>query len=853
MSQEDGVKSYFKSKIKKLENENTQLKNELLCLTEDKNKNMVEYYLRLRSDLINEIESLKQSLEYAQMNFDSEKETLKKEIENLSAKLLEATKEKNSLKTEMLSKQNQKIDSPKNINTISEQNVATESNTIAANTLRNINVNTITNTISSDNEEEEKQLQVQSIKRAKTMANNVPDAKEEKIQSLEEQIRNLQIQLTQSDFVIKDKTDKITKLQNELLQHEEKSNFEIDNWKTRYNSILTANKSLCAKYDSLLEEKIKNYKFSMESNKYDLEKKIMHLEQVLSHKEKELNSLVESSGDLVNAKDVNINELKNQLKNQQSNYEIMFKMYNEHIQKMTTNLNNMKKLYFTRETEFINITNYYINMVNEYSKPMKDSDDIRNKIETQFKIQSEEILNLHKQIEELTKELNIATNDNMDYKPKTRMKLTQTIKQYDEKIAKIVEVHNNLADKLKVLTDFSTKLDEKLNLFNTIIEDNKSLVEKNNVLECKLKMNGNDGSTKEILLLKEKVFKLEKENSVKSSLIKEYDEMFKNFDAKASTSYDEVALKLKGEISRLNSQVLNLTKCKDNIENFYQNELKTLLSKLTELHERNDDLVNTIKKMENDYTGKKETILNLWMLEFKEFKENLLCVENIQSIVNNFNIAGSELTKHKEYLCNEELFMLRQEIKSKDDSIEKLKSEHKKEIEQNEQIISNYKTTIDNKVKMYNTLIENKSKELDALKKDKEYRDNFNKKKEELNDKEMENWEEQRKELEKISADQMDLKQGEVKHLKNEIEHLEAEIEKMRTEHDEKYSQALTMFEEQIKLVKDREDFTIQQLENLQEQFDAYKEEKERIIKVLKMENEQLNNLNLLLGKKQKM
>lgn len=848
MSQEDGVKSYFNGKIKKLESENTQLKNELLRLTEDKNKNMIEYYLRLRSDLINEIESLKQSSEYAQMNFNSEKETLKKEIENLSAKLLEATKEKNILKTE-IQKQNKNVDSPKiiSINTISEQNVATESNTIQ-NTLRN--VNTITNTISSENEEEN---QNNTIKRAKTIANNAPDVKEEKIQSLEEQIRNLQIQLTQSDFVIKDKTDKITKLQNELLQHEEKSNFEIDNWKTRYNSILTANKSLCEKYDNLLEEKIKNYKFSMESNKYDLEKKIMHLEQVLSHKEKELNSLVESSGDLVNAKDVNINDLKNQLKNQQSNYEIMFKMYNEHLQKMTTNLNNMKKLYFTRETEFINITNYYINMVNEYSKPMKDSEDIRNKIESQYKLQSEEIQNLHKQIEELTKELNIATNENLDYKPKTRMKLTQTIKQYDEKIAKVVEVHNNLGEKLKVLTDFSTKLDEKLNLFNTIIEDNKALVEKNNVLECKLKMNDNDGNAKEILLLKEKVFKLEKENSVKSSLIKEYDEMFKNFDAKASTSYDEVALKLKGEISRLNSQVLNLTKCKDNIEKFYQTELKTLLSKLTELHERNGDLVNTIKKMENDYTGKKETILNLWMLEFKEFKENLLCVENIQSIVNNFNIAGSELTKHKEYLCNEELFMLRQEIKSKDDSIEKLKAEHKKENEQNEQIISNYKSTIDNKVLMYNTLIENKNKELEALIKDKEYRDNFNKRKEELNEKEMENWEEQRKELEKISADQMDLKQGEVKHLKVEIEHLEADIEKMRSEHDEKYAQALTMFEEQIKLVKDREDFTIRQLENLQEQFDAYKEEKERIIKVLKMENEQLNNLNLLLGKKQKM
>ena len=42
-------------------------------------------------------------------------------------------------------------------------------------------------------------------------------------------------------------------------------------------------------------------------------------------------------------------------------------------------------------------------------------------------------------------------------------------------------------------------------------------------------------------------------------------------------------------------------------------------------------------------------------------------------------------------------------------------------------------------------------------------------------------------------------------------------------------------------------------MENLQEHFDVYKEEKERVFKVLKMENEQLYNLNLLLGKKQKM
>ena len=42
------------------------------------------------------------------------------------------------------------------------------------------------------------------------------------------------------------------------------------------------------------------------------------------------------------------------------------------------NLNNMKKLYFTRETEFINITNYYINLVNEYSKPLNDNNEVKN-------------------------------------------------------------------------------------------------------------------------------------------------------------------------------------------------------------------------------------------------------------------------------------------------------------------------------------------------------------------------------------------------------------------------------------------------------------------------------------------
>lgn len=848
-----GVNNYFKTKIKNLENENNQLKSEILKLTNDKNTNIIEYYLRLRTDLINEIENLTQSNEYEKLNYMTEKKRLEGELENLTSKLLEITKEKNELQLQKqkLSRQDKnENDSSKfgTSKTISEQYIPTERDTIVT-TMRNA-----MNTASTENEETDNKTKNKNEFTFKKIKKEIiiSDEKDEKILSLEEQIRSLQGTITQLEFNEKDYKNKITQLENQIESITINSKDEISSWKTKYNSILTANKSLCSQYEEVLETKIKNYKKEMETNKYELEKKIINLEKLLVHKENDIKSLSEMNLNFNAKKDEEINSLKNQIKTQQSNYEIMFKLYNDHLQKMTNNLNNMKKLYFTRETEFINITNYYINLVNEYSKPLNDNNEVKNKIEKQFHIQSNEIIDLHNQVESLSKEINDIQNDNLDYKPKMRMKLTQTIKAYDEQIKQIVNVHKDLGDNLKILTEFSKKIDDRLNLFNSIIEDNKSLTTKNNVLESKLKMYDTDGKDKEIAVLKELNMKMQKELDVKNQLLSEYDEMFKHFDTKTASPYDEVIIKLKGEISRLNAQVLNLTKCKDTIEKYYQNELKNLLNKLSSMKLQNEELMNTIKKMENDYMGKKETLLNLWMLEFQEFKDNLLSVESIQNIINNFSVQGNELTKHKEYLCNEELFQLRQEIKGKDDAFESLKKIHADEILKKDKIINNYKTTIDNKVKTFEELISNKKKEIDALTKDTEEREKFNVRREELNKKEMENWEEQKKELEKISHDQMELKQGQVFHLKEEISHLEKEISTIKSQHDTLYIQTIQQFEEQMKLIKDREDFTIKQLENLQDQFDTYKEEKERVIKVLKIENQQLTNLNLLLSNKQK-
>jgi len=86
-----------------------------------------------------------------------------------------------------------------------------------------------------------------------------------------------------------------------------------------------------------------------------------------------------------------------------------------------------------------------------------------------------------------------------------------------------------------------------------------------------------------------------------------------------------------------------------------------------------EELRSVIRKMENDFVGKKETIFNLWILEFKEFKENLMTIADIKAIIERFKIEGEELTEHKDRVYNEELYLLRQEIKVKDDSFDEMK------------------------------------------------------------------------------------------------------------------------------------------------------------------------------------
>jgi hypothetical protein len=124
--------------------------------------------------------------------------------------------------------------------------------------------------------------------------------------------------------------------------------------------------------------------------------------------------------------------------------------------------------------------------------------------------------------------------------------------------------------------------------------------------------------------------------------------------------------------------------------------------------------------MENDFAGKKATIYNLWMLEFKEFKNNLITIVDIKSLVEKFKADGEELTEHKDKLFSEELYLLRQEIKIKDDIYNQAANHYLEEKKSLLGLVGNYKNDIESKLTNLTNLFQAKELEVQALKAEKQ-------------------------------------------------------------------------------------------------------------------------------------
>ncbi len=83
-------------------------------------------------------------------------------------------------------------------------------------------------------------------------------------------------------------------------------------------------------------------------------------------------------------------------------------------------------------------------------------------------------------------------------------------------------------------------------------------------------------------------------------------------------------------------------------------------------------------------------------------------------------------------------------------------------------------------------------------------------------------------------------KNKEIITLKNQVHILQKEIEENKKTNDKNISNILASVESQIAILKDREIFNLRQMKNSEEKYKAFKEEKERVISLLK---DQLKNL----------
>ena len=900
MEDNNTLNEYFKMKIRTLELENKELQIEVKMLKDNNNVNLIEHYTQLRTNLLNEINKLKEIKEYNESNYKSENNTLKAEVVHLKKeinKILTQTKESdmytqhthndndnNELQTvggvpitatsmntvdNFITNTNTNVNNNNNLfqsiaNTHNDNDNDDIINTNQLPTIDNI-INNINNnpTNSNNNVSSSSQhFRGSSIKKDFVPSNNISTEidylgssnDKEKISELEDKLAELELKLKDKETLISEQTSKIADLTFQLNTYNEYAKTEISSWKTKYNSIISSNKALSAQYNSLFVDKTTNYKHAMETNKSELEKKITHLETVLTHKTQDLALVNDINAHYLSDKDKSISDLQSIYNECNATYLLMCSLYNDHINKIVNNLNKMKSFYFTREHEFINITKYYSDMIDEYAKTLNDNETLKNKIEQQFTLQMKENAKLQKQLNVYTQQITDIKNEANNTKPKTRMKLAQTIQDYNTELNDVVSTHNAIQTKLECINEFTHKMEDKLNLFNSIMHDNDNLECKISALECQYKTNDPQIKDNELVELREKIHKLEKESQIKSVLIKDYEEIIKNINTKIKNaktlSNDEVVIKLKAEITKLTTQINNLNKCKDNIEKFYQTEMKSLIDKFAFVNTKNEELVNTIHKMENDFLGKKETILNLWLLEFKEFKDSLLSVDNIQNIITIFDINGDELTKHNAYKCVDELYQLRNEIKGKDEAFEQLKLLHEKDNQRYVKTIDNYKRAIDKKMETYNELVNTGNEEVNAVKRAKEELVMFDKDKLRLVEDEQQNWNKNKDEMNIIITQHIPIQDKQIEAFKSQRVQLDNELFQYKQSKDKQLDNIIQQFNSQMKLIKDREEFTVNQLELLQEQFDTYKDEKERVIKVLKMENEQLSTFNTLLNKK---
>ncbi len=700
--------NYLNEKLRFLEIENNQLRNEIL--TKHTDKDVIEYYQRLRRELVEEIERYKIEKIANELNYNNEIEKLRQENKALVEQI-----DRNRLpksEDDLFSTQFSKSPGKRNKYFIGMSRFSEE----VLQSSPNANNDSIF--LKKETNAEENNL------------NNNLNSFMPIINEMEERIKKLEAMLSDKDKEIDDLKFNKYDEKNKISREVDTWKREAEAWKQKYTSILTCNKTMSEDFLERLSKESEAVKKQHNDTIYNLEKKILYLEKTNKKFEDDVKRVVKMSKDVENLKQTEIEGLKHSIRSLVDNYETLHNSYNNNLSEMIKQIDSLKQLYISREKEFVGLTSYYVDSISDYTQSLNDVNNRESYVylKDEYVKQAKEIDMLRKSIENNIKEYSKLKQDFLEAKPKHRQRTEEAIKQYKARLSQITKTHNDIIKELNVIQCFIDFFDEKFQFFNTLIEDKKNIEFRYSKLEDHLRSLDLESKDDEIMKLKDSNINLHKELEIKNNTIKELEILIEkqlaslNRDKKKTVKYvsEDFVNKLKSENAVLESQIFTLKKANNDIEKHYQEEFSKRIVNNKNKNKIIEELKLTISKMEKEVSGKKERIYNVWRLEFMDFRDKTMNIAKINSMVEKFKIDGDDLNVFKDILLDEEYILLKEEMKIKDELYKQSHDAFDGERVKLLGLIEDYKKTFNDKILKYDKMMDEKKRELEAIGKEKE-------------------------------------------------------------------------------------------------------------------------------------
>ena len=793
------------NRSKRLEEENQQLKEDIEKISLYGNGGALEYYTNLRKEIYFKIEDLNNKIKDFNKNKTIENKKTKKELDYINGQIKEASELNNNLKAQL---------------------------------------EELTNNI----EDNDNLLKKEENVELKNLPNN------DKIEQLDYHINSLTAEITKNDYLIKDQKDTINELQELLYNQTKNLNEELTNIKNKYHNLLGSSKITEDYLDRDFNEKTEEFKKDMENNIYQLTKKLLYSNNDLQQKNIEKDNLRQKCENDLDNKNNEIKELKNKIKNIQTNYELLYRLIIDQLNKYNENYSKFKLNFFNREKDFIDVSNYYKDMMNQYNKPLLDQENPNNKLENEYHENASKVINLQQENDALYLDIENLKQKQIAQSSEIRKEMSSNIINNDNKLSNLIKKQKELTQKIKKFKAFYNEISQRNQNMEQLNKENNNIIEDKKNMENKImKYLNNIGGENDLDVINFKLKKIEQDSLYKDEAIKNYEEMFKQDTSEMEEQdevRDDVIKRLKNQVEGLKGQINKLLQTKANMDNYYTNEINELRNKMLLLVNENKELRNKNYSIKNDMNLKQKKIIDSWLQNFKEFKECFNSINAVQNLITSFGNTNNNLLKIKDSQNEKDLKKLRDEANNKEKQIKEQIDIKNKEENKYRKFIKDMTESIQEKLKTYNELNNKKNKIILEIDGHMNELEKINENKLNYGNNEIGGIYENKKKLIDLVEFMKGQKLVEIENLKNQIKDLEEQIRNDDGKYMSQIQEIKFNCDEQLKIIKDREDYITKQTDIVSNNLKSLANQNEKAVEALRQENQQLKSKNYTLSRK---